>query len=257
MKQRGFTLIEVLVALVLVSLMALLTWRAVDGMQRAGQITQSSEYSVQRVETAMAQWMTDLDALTETGVISSLDFDGRRLRLTRRSSDRSEGVIVVAWALQETPQGKMWRRWAAPATTSRAGLITAAQAADRWGQTPLAEDAPRTVTLMRVNQWQLFYFRGDSWTNPLSASGESVPPSQASTNGDAQSGVIKPPDGVQLILDLPARSNLEAPSPAADRGAGNNASVAVGSRARDFTGGLSGKLTRYWMAPHNSAVSGS
>jgi type II secretion system protein J len=63
--ERGFTLIEVLVALVLVSLLSLLAWRALDGMGRAGEFTLSNEQSLQRVQTGLAQWTADLDHAPE------------------------------------------------------------------------------------------------------------------------------------------------------------------------------------------------
>ena len=211
MKSRGFTLIEVLVALVLVSLLSLLAWRALDGMGRAGEWTRVNEQNLQRVQIGLAQWIADLDAITDTGLVQPLDFDGQRLRLTRLSSEPNAGIVVVVWLLRSTEQGRVWQRWASPPTTTRASLQTAWEVAERWSRTPLAEDAMRVVTLMPVSSWQLFYYRGDAWSNPLSSAG-----------GPSVEAPTKLPDSVQLILELPADASA---------------------------GSITGKLTRYWIAP--------
>ncbi|MFM2084694.1 MAG: hypothetical protein RLY95_1512 [Pseudomonadota bacterium] len=214
--ERGFTLIEVLVALVLVSLLSLLAWRALDGMGRAGEFTLSNEQSLQRVQTGLAQWTADLDAVTDAGLIQPLDFDGQRLRLTRQSSEPNAGIVVVAWLLRTTEQGRVLQRWASPPVTTRVALQAAWDQAERWSRTPQPEDVVHAVTLMPVSSWQLFYYRGDAWSNP-----------QSSAGGSATDTSTKLPEGVQLILDLPA-------------GVGD--------------GSIAGKLTRYWIAPRQGAT---
>ncbi len=196
MKQRGFTLIEVLVALVLVSIMTLMAWRALDGMGRAGELTNSNEQSLQRVQVGLAQWTADLDALIDASVagttsLSSIDFDGQRLRLIRQSSQPNAGVVVVAWTLRHTDTGMAWQRWASQPLTDRTALLAAWSAADRWSRTPLAEDEKFVVTLMPVNSWQLIYFRDDAWSNAQSAAGTTT------------TGASAVPDGVRLVLNLP------------------------------------------------------
>jgi general secretion pathway protein J len=52
---------------------------------------------------------------------------------------------------------------------------------------------------MPLAGWELFYFRGDAWTNPLSAAGSaSTGTTSTSTNTPSL------PDGVRLVLQLPA-----------------------------------------------------
>ncbi|MDI9334119.1 MAG: prepilin-type N-terminal cleavage/methylation domain-containing protein [Cytophagales bacterium] len=209
--QHGFTLIEVLVALVLVSIMTLLAWRGLEGLGRAGEQTTRNEQGLQRIQTGLAQWSADLDALTDVGMsaLQPLDFDGQRLRLTRRSSQPNAGVMVVAWTLRASDAGMVWQRWASTPLTDQQALQDAWQTAERWSRTPLAEDAKFVVTFMPVSGWQLFYSRDGTWSNPLSAADKTA------------TGNVALPDGVQLVLDLPAGSGA----------------------------GLSGKLTRYWLQP--------
>ncbi len=177
-----------MVALVLVSLMALLAWRGIEGMSQAVQQTAAHEQSAQRLSTALAQWMADLDALTETNHIKALDYDGQLVRMTRRSTDPT-GVTVVAWVIRS---GRLLR-YASPAVTDKTALQVAYLAATRWGRTPLPEDAVRTVDLMAADSWQIFYYRGEAWSNPLSS------PSTASAD------VV--PDGIRLTLTVPAGVN--------------------------------------------------
>ena len=90
---RGFTLIELLVAIGVLALMAVLTWRGLDGISRAqGQLQQRSD-EVQTLQATLGQWTADLDALAEQPNWKSLDWDGRSMRLLRYdSSANADGL---------------------------------------------------------------------------------------------------------------------------------------------------------------------
>ena len=62
LQARGFTLVEVLVALVGLALMAGLSWRGLDSMMRTRDASQQRVDEVAVLQTALAQWRTDLDA---------------------------------------------------------------------------------------------------------------------------------------------------------------------------------------------------
>ena len=62
---RGFTLVELLVAIVVMSMLALLSWRSLDGMTRTQNITQQRADDLLRMQAAMGQWTADLDALID------------------------------------------------------------------------------------------------------------------------------------------------------------------------------------------------
>ena len=57
--QPGFTLVELLVAIAVMALLAIVSWRGLDGMVRAQQITRERADAVLELQTVLAQWGTD------------------------------------------------------------------------------------------------------------------------------------------------------------------------------------------------------
>ncbi len=189
--QCGFTLVELLVALAVMALMATIGWRALAGMQQAREVNQGVIDAVLTTEAGLNQWVTDLDAVQAPPSTQALEWDGRSLRITRHAVPASEGVTVVAWT-RAIRQGKaQWLRWqSAPVQTAQAWQA-AWSAASAWAQgSGSAELREREVAIAELEQWQLFYYRGGAWSNPLSSSG---------TKDTASI-----PDGVRLVLTLPA-----------------------------------------------------
>ena len=84
-RRSGFTLVELLVALSVMALMAVLSWRGLDSMTRAQAQLQQRADDVFTLQAGLTQWGTDLDALIQLPQTTALDWDGRALRLTRRS----------------------------------------------------------------------------------------------------------------------------------------------------------------------------
>ena len=66
-----------------------------------------------------------------------------------------------------------------------------------WGQNPSTELLQQEVKLMPLTGWQLFYFRDNAWTNPLSSSGAGM-----------ADNLLKSPDAVQLLLQLNTKDKL-------------------------------------------------
>lgn len=203
---RGFTLIELLVATAMMALLAVLSWRGLDGMSRAQAQTESRADEVLTLQTGLAQWSADLDSLVQLPQVSTLDWNGRVLRLTRRSTaDATDGVFVIGWSRRVIDGRGQWLRWQSPPLTSRSQWQEAWQKADLWAQNPGDEEKRREVAVAALDEWQIFYYRSDAWTNPLSsdapASGGFAASLASATTTGSNPGTI--PDGVRLILTLP------------------------------------------------------
>ncbi|WP_374437361.1 type II secretion system protein J [Inhella sp.] len=156
--RRGFTLVEVLVALLILALMATLAWRGVDGMLRARDISQAQLDRSARLHTVMAQWQQDLEQVQDTQLIPALRFDGRHLRLTRR---QPEGLQVVVWWLAE---GKL-QRWASAPVRN----LQALRQSFEESQQPLALASRSLSTLEGVAGWQMAYYFNNAWANAQSS----------------------------------------------------------------------------------------
>lgn len=210
---RGFTLIELLVALSVMALMALLSWRGIDGMVRVQGDMRERMDAVVSLQTGLNQWQTDLDAVVETAQVSGIDYDGRVLRLTRRDSALADRPLrVVGWARrviegQHGGRGS-WARWQSPPLRSRAELQDAWARAQLWAQNPSDAEKQREVAVVGLDQWQIFYYRNDAWSNPLSAAGDASTAASASAGTSpavsaAPGSALAPlPDGIRLVLTL-------------------------------------------------------
>ena len=183
----GFTLVEVLVALVVMSVMAGLAWRGIDGLARAREATQSSFEATERLNTVLAQWQADLLALYETPGVPALSFDGATLRLTRATED---GVQLVAWQLRD---GR-WLRWASP-VVQRFGDLQ-----EHWmrSQQLLGNEPNQLLLLQGVNGIQVYFYRRNGWSNAQS-SADVVADSAGATGAQQR---VELPTGVRLILTV-------------------------------------------------------
>jgi general secretion pathway protein J len=219
---RGFTLIELLVALVLMAVMAALSWRGLDAMQRHQSSLARHSQEVLSLQNGLAQWAADLEALETQPGQSSMDWDGRALRLLRRGSQSAgEGLVVVAWAQGQRAQGSVWLRWSSPPLTNRAQMLVAWSQAALWAQNPGDAERLREVIIVPLSSWQIVYFRGGAWSNPLSSADQvqGTPAAPAggvsgavmdmtkqesvSVTPQAQTKTEALPDGVRLVLTLP------------------------------------------------------
>jgi general secretion pathway protein J len=207
---RGFTLIELLVAIAVMALMAMLSWRGLDGMSRAQTQLQSRADDALALQVGLSQWRADLDAMTALQGTSALDWDGRVLRITRTHAQRAPASLqVVAWTLRGPSASSTWMRWQSPPLTMRSEWTNAWTRAQTWGQTPTEAERSSEVSVRPVSQWQLFFYRGGAWSNPLSSEGTpSAPAGMPSATGSTPSATGGAPDGIRLLLDLPAGQSL-------------------------------------------------
>ena len=210
--QLGFTLIELLVALTIMAVMALLSWRGLDGMAGAQASLRSRTDGVSALQNGLAQWTADLDALEETAHTSALDYDGRVLRLTRRDAAMAGAPLrVVGWARMSRlaaasdASAASWTRWQSQPLRTRAELQQAWLQAARWAQSGEETDRRREVAVVGLDQWQILYYRSGAWSNPLSSAGRPEAAPNAQTNTVTPSQL---PDGIRLTLSLTAGQPL-------------------------------------------------
>ncbi len=202
-RQLGFTLIELLIAITLMAVLAGLSWRGLDSLMRSRDITQAQVDKTAVLQTVLAQWQADLNAVQPVPSIADAGvlWDGRTLRITRRASAwRADGADAGLWVVAWTLRNNQWLRWQSAPLQTRGALQQAWANAERWGQNPSADDAAFETALIPLDAWQLTYFRGNAWTNPLSSAGNT------DANNNAGQGAL--PDAIRLQIDLPASTGV-------------------------------------------------
>lgn len=188
--ERGFTLVEVLVALFIMSLLAVMAWQGVDGMIRARDISQQRMETTLRLNTALAQWQQDLMSIQDSASVPDLRFDGASLQLTRRAPD---GMQIVVWSLHD---GR-WLRWAGQSVTTQRELQ------ESWlrSQQLQGSEASQLQVLQGVASWQVYFFRGNAWSNAQSSA-------DAVEQGASAPARAALPEGVRLVLEFAPGSGL-------------------------------------------------
>jgi general secretion pathway protein J len=204
---RGFTLVEVLVALFIMAVLSVMAWQGVDALVRTRDGAQDNTEATLRLGTVLAQWEQDLNQIQQSSAAPGLKFDGQSLRLTRRTP---EGIQLVLWTRQENT----WYRWASPSVTRIADLQEWWIRSQQWSA--VGSEALRMLD--GVSALQVYYYQmGDNnWSNAQStgnvvAPPVAPPPANPGANPGGEEGE-KPqvggeqealPLGVRLVLTLP------------------------------------------------------
>ncbi len=199
---KGFTLIEVLVASAILALMALISWRGLDGMFKAQTALQTRSDATQNLQMGMAQWRTDLDNMLVLQGTPALKWDGRVMRITRQhSQDPKAGVQVVAWTL-----GKgQWTRWQSEPLMQNDAWTQAWTQAQIWAESAgnLKANTAQEVVIHPVQTWQIYFHRDGAWTNALSSD------VNTNTNTNGKSSLQNLPEGLRLVLELAERPEIQ------------------------------------------------
>ncbi len=178
------------------ALLALLSWRGLDGMTRVQSQTQANTDGVLALQAGLSQWQTDLDALAlQANVpgVSGLNYDGSALRLTRRYAEEGgtgDSIRVVAWSQRAVENKTTWLRWQSEPLKTRAELQSAWQQALTWSKEGNETDRKREVAVAAIEKWQMLYYVNDAWVNA---------PSSGAVDA---TGTATVPDGIRLVLTL-------------------------------------------------------
>ena len=193
-RSAGFTLVEVLVALLAMALLASLAWQGLDSVLRTRDASREAIDRTTRLATVLTQWEQDLLAVHDTGVVPALAFDGQTLRLTRRTEG---GVSLVAWSVRTG----LWQRWASLPMT-RAGQLQ-----ETWlGHMQMQGSEPGHLTVAQeTSEWQIYFHRGNDWSNAQSTGDLVATPPAPPASAAAPVAREALPNAVRLVITLAGR----------------------------------------------------
>ena len=201
---RGFTLVEVLVALFILALMALMAWRGIDALVSSREVAQTHLDGSMKLQTVLQQFEQDVQAVRTTAPDASstqaLSFDGASLRVIRRQPD---GVQVVAWTLR---QGRLYR-WAGPIVQAQADLQASLQQSSQLDE----RDGRLILVSEGLIDWQIYFFRGSSWSNAQASDDvQAADPPASAPSGPIQAQQVQLlPTGVRVVLSFAPESGQQ------------------------------------------------
>jgi general secretion pathway protein J len=178
----GFTLVEALVALLIMAILAAMAFRGVDAIVRARDGSQAATNRTLKLATGISQFEYDVSQVVNTGAVANpVDFNGGTLRLTRQAPG---GVEIVVWTVRD----RQWQRWASPPVTHFGQL------SDQWMRSQQLGGLDGMVPVLAdVDDFQIYL------CNPNNANGSG---NAGCSWNNAQTTRTVPPDGIRLTLKL-------------------------------------------------------
>jgi general secretion pathway protein J len=195
-RAAAFTLVEVMVALLVMAILAALAFRGVDALTRSKQAALAATDRTLRLNTGLSQFDYDISQVVDSKVLpQALMWDGASLRFARRAPD---GIQLVEWTLQD----HRWLRWASGPTTHMAELTDTWMRTQQWD----AISGNAVAVLNDVDSFQFIVCNpnglqvvGCSWNNAGSTQGTVTQPQGT---GVASAPAVVQPMGVRITLKL-------------------------------------------------------
>jgi general secretion pathway protein J len=181
----GFTLVELLVAISILAMVAVLGWRGLDGIVRAREVLTEQMETTRGMQLAFAQMQSDLEHVAGQEIVDQRPYllaDQDRLTLVRVASTENEPtrLQVIAYRVVD---GTLTRR-------ESAGTRDLKQLDALWKSMTNSTDSTQPVALQAgVNAMQVLYWQNNQWrSGPLLT--------------QAQVGLAQAPTGVQVALTV-------------------------------------------------------
>ncbi|MBW8759480.1 MAG: prepilin-type N-terminal cleavage/methylation domain-containing protein [Burkholderiales bacterium] len=203
-RPSGFTLVEVMVALVIMAVLSALAMRGMDALMRAKDAALASTDRTLKLNTGMSQFEYDMAMVVDSKVLpKAIMFDGATLRIARRTP---QGIELVLWTLQD----HRWQRWASAPVVHLSELTDAWMRSQQWG----AISGGAITVLDNVDDFQVYVCNpaavntpGCSWNNVQStqgAGGGNNPQQCPQGQQPPCPQVAAPqPDGIRIVLKVP------------------------------------------------------
>ena len=192
-RPSGFTLVEVMVALLIMAILAALAFRGIDALVRSKDDALGSTDRTLKLNTGMSQFDYDIAHVVDSKALpAALMWDGATLRFARRSP---AGIQLVVWTLQN----RRWQRWASGSFTKMSELTDAWMRTQQWdaisGSAVTVLEDVDTFDFILCNPDGL-QVNGCSWNNAQSTRGAPPGPTGTSAPAAAQS------KGVRITLRM-------------------------------------------------------
>ncbi|MFS2077331.1 type II secretion system protein J [Telluria sp. Tellsp131] len=207
---RGFTLVELLVAISILAIVAVLGWRGLDGIVRARvALTQQME-TTRGMQLAFAQMQSDCEHIAQRDVVDQRPYllvGADRLTLVREvfAENQPSRLQVVAYRIVN---GTLMRRESQP-TRDLVQLDALWQAVTSDADTNPAVAIQTGVTGMQVATWLNNSWRQGGVDPGANAAGTGqAPPPPQPPSPDQAAQVSNEPTGLQVALQA---QNLQQP----------------------------------------------